>query len=203
MKKVLCFGDSNTYGYIPEIHERYDQSTRWTGVLQNLCKSDYKIIEAGCNNRTAFCNNPVGIMQTGYKILPEFLSEDLDCVILALGINDMQMHYNFSENDIKEGIENLINITRKTLPDVEIILVCPSVLTSHVLESPKFSTMFNELSIKRSYTLGKIYSEIAKNKKCKYIDLNTFAKTSDTDGLHYDAKTHGVIASEILKVLKS
>jgi len=201
MKKVLCFGDSNTYGYIPSTHKRYDKNIRWTGVLQNLCGSYFQIIEAGCNNRTAFCNNPVGIMQTGYKILPEFLSADLDYVIIALGINDMQKHYTFTENDIKNGIENLINITRNIVPFAKILLVCPAVLSENVLNSPKFSTMFNEISIQRSYKLDQIYSVIAKDKNCKYLDLNTCTKVSPVDGLHYEPEQHKIIAEEIYHLL--
>lgn len=201
MKKILCFGDSNTYGYIPATHERYDKSIRWTGILQDLCGDDYKIIEAGCNNRTAFCDNPVGIMQTGYKILPEFLSKDLDYMILALGINDMQMHYTFTEKDIKNGIEHLIDMTRNTIPTCKIILICPSVLTKHVLKSPKFSTMFNEISIERSYKLSPIYSDIALQKKCKYLDLNTCTIPSEIDGLHYEPDQHKIIAQKIFELL--
>lgn len=70
MKKILCFGDSNTYGFIPQSGLRYDINTRWTGILQTLCNNEFEITEAGCNNRTAFIDNPAGINQTGYKILP-------------------------------------------------------------------------------------------------------------------------------------
>ena len=34
MKRILCYGDSNTWGYIPENGKRYDNLTRWTKVLQ-------------------------------------------------------------------------------------------------------------------------------------------------------------------------
>lgn len=33
MRQVLCFGDSNTYGYVPGTAERYDWDTRWTGIV--------------------------------------------------------------------------------------------------------------------------------------------------------------------------
>ena len=35
MKHVLCFGDSNTWGFIPGTCKRYDEHTRWTGILQD------------------------------------------------------------------------------------------------------------------------------------------------------------------------
>lgn len=45
MKHILCYGDSNTHGYIPS-GGRYDDDTRYTGILAKLLGSDYRIIEA-------------------------------------------------------------------------------------------------------------------------------------------------------------
>ena len=33
MKTVVCFGDSNTWGFDPETKERFPLDVRWTGVL--------------------------------------------------------------------------------------------------------------------------------------------------------------------------
>ena len=46
MKHILCYGDSNTHGYIPG-GGRYDDDTRYTGILAKLLGSDYRIIEEG------------------------------------------------------------------------------------------------------------------------------------------------------------
>ena len=86
MKRILCFGDSNTFGFNPENGLRYSKDVRWTGVLQTLLGNEYEIIEAGCNNRTCFRNNPEGKKFTGSQILPEYLKEKFDIVILALAV---------------------------------------------------------------------------------------------------------------------
>ena len=36
MKKILCYGDSNTFGYNPYDASRYNEHTRWTAILQNI-----------------------------------------------------------------------------------------------------------------------------------------------------------------------
>lgn len=53
-KKILCFGDSNTYGVIPEKEaspypsDRYDENTRWPCVMQKTLGIDqWDIIEEG------------------------------------------------------------------------------------------------------------------------------------------------------------
>lgn len=43
MKHVLCFGDSNTWGFIPGTCKRYDEHTRWTGILQDELGADWRL----------------------------------------------------------------------------------------------------------------------------------------------------------------
>ncbi len=201
MNKVLCFGDSNTFGFNPKNGSRFDKSIRWTGILQRLCENKFHIIEAGCNNRTAFSDNPAGKMLSGYKILPELLQKDLSIVILAIGINDLQFQYNVTVNDIKNGITNLIKIIQNNNPNTKIILVSPNELTENVLKSPIFSTLFDESSIEKSKILPLRYAQIAKENNCDFIDLNTFVTPSEIDGLHFEQKEHKRIAQEIFNHL--
>jgi len=201
MKNVLCFGDSNTFGFNPENGSRYDKNTRWTGALQTLCKDNFHIIEAGCNNRTAFSDNLAGKMFTGYKILPELLNSNLDCVILAIGVNDLQFQYNASLDDIKNGISNLVKMVKNTVQNAQIILISQTDITENVLKSPIFLTLFDKTSIEKSKHLSKIYSEISKKYGCEFIDLNNVATPSDIDGLHFEPKEHEKIAKEIFEHL--
>lgn len=56
MRKILCFGDSNTYGLIPGTEDRYSKEIRRTGRIQtNLLVKGYEIIEEGlCGRTTVF-----------------------------------------------------------------------------------------------------------------------------------------------------
>ena len=65
MKRIVCFGDSNTYGYIPNNGKRYSSDIRWTSRLSRLLGKEFEVINAGCNNRTCFIDNPAGESQTG------------------------------------------------------------------------------------------------------------------------------------------
>lgn len=47
MKTVLCYGDSNTYGYVPETGLRYPREVRYPGRLQLLLGEEYCVIEEG------------------------------------------------------------------------------------------------------------------------------------------------------------
>lgn len=203
MKKVLCFGDSNTYGFVPGKCTRYDKNTRWTGILQSLCRNELEVIEAGCNNRTAFIDNPAGIEQTGYKILPEYFTKDyFDIVVLAIGINDLQLFFRPTLEEFEQGIEKLIKITKDLSPNAKIILVCPSKLDLAGIKSGVFSFQFDEISVEKSYHLPQIYKKLAEKHACKLVDLNEIAKVSPLDGLHFSAESHKTIAENLYKNLK-
>ena len=199
MKKILCFGDSNTYGFIPQNRKRYPENIRWSGILKSKLSPDYQVIEAGCNNRTGFFDNPAGKEFTGYKILPEYLKKyNPDIVITAIGINDLQFQYNASIEDIKNGLDKLLNL----INDKEIILLSPSVIKNNILNS-FFAQMFDETSIQKSSNMAEIYQKTAEKYNAKYINLNEIVTPSDIDGLHYEPQAHSKIADKIIKVLKT
>ena len=202
MKKVLCFGDSNTYGFVPEKCTRYDKNTRWTGVLQTLCSCDFSIVEGGCNNRTAFVDNPAGAEQTGYKILPEYLKKDyFDIIILAIGINDLQLFFRPSLKEFEQGIAKLIEIVKSLSPNSKIILVCPSKLDLVGIKRGVFSFQFDEESVEKSFHLPQIYKNLAEKYVCEFVDLNEIVEVSPLDGLHFSAENHKKIAEFLHKSL--
>ena len=200
MKKVLCFGDSNTFGFIPESGKRYDKNTRWSGILTQLAAEKFEIIEAGCNNRTAFTDNPAGFEQTGCKVLPTLLTKDIDCVILAIGVNDLQIFYNPTLEEIENGMRRLVDIVREQCPKAEIILVSPARLTDNIFNG-YFRAMFDKISIEKSLHLSEIYESIAKEKNCHFVDWNKIVTVSPKDGLHLEPDAHKKIATTLFKIL--
>lgn len=203
MRKILCFGDSNTFGFNPANGARLGADARWTGILQTLCRGKFEIVEAGCNNRTAFAENPAGREFTGIKILPELLTSDLDFVVIAAGINDLQPQYKTTETALKSGITDLLRIVKSKLPNAKIILVAPPVLGAEVLVSPLFSVLFDESSIQKSKSVAKIYREVSVTENCDFIDLNGVATPSVRDGLHFEPSEHAKIAQKIFEHLSA
>ena len=54
MKRILCFGDSLTWGYDPAKRVRFEEDSRWPCVMQAALGDDYKVIEEGQNGRTIY-----------------------------------------------------------------------------------------------------------------------------------------------------
>ena len=74
MKTILCYGDSNTYGYDPSTGFRYPADVRWTGVLKRLLGPDYTLIEEGCNGRTTVFDDPLEGWKNGLDYLKPCLN---------------------------------------------------------------------------------------------------------------------------------
>lgn len=203
MRKILCFGDSNTFGFNPANGARLGADARWSGILQTLCRGKFEIVEAGCNNRTAFSKNPAGREFTGIEILPELLTSDLEFVVIAAGINDLQPQYKTTETALKSGITNLLKLVKSKLPNSKIILIIPPVLGAEVLVSPLFSMLFDESSIQKSKSIAKIYREVSIAENCDFIDLNGVATPSVRDGLHFEPSEHAKIARKIFEHLSA
>lgn len=204
MKKILCYGDSNTYGFIPETGARYSEHERWSGILKELLSSEFFVIEEGMNNRTGFFTNPAGLQFSGNKHLSVCLKnyDNIDICILALGTNDSHFFYNLDENIAKTGLENLINILRNKNKEMKIIIIPPVKITEDILHSG-FSVMFNKKSIEIIREIFPIFEVIAKENNCYYFDFNQIVTPSKTDGLHYTASSHKIIAENLSNFIRN
>ena len=96
MKHVLCFGDSNTWGFIPGSARRYDEHTRWTGVLADEMGSEWRVHEDGLNGRMSMFDSPFkgDVNTNGKDIFATVLDSQkpLDVLVICLGTNDLKYH---------------------------------------------------------------------------------------------------------------
>lgn len=199
MKKVLCFGDSNTFGYIPSTGSRYDENTRWTGILAQKLGNDYKVIEAGCNNRNGFIDSLDGELFTGYKVLPRYLMNPMDIVILWIGANDIQKFYNPTLDIIKTRLDSMIKQIKTS--GSTLFVISPPIINKNILNG-HFAYQFDEESVEKSKLLPDLYKEVSKKNDVCFIDINQYVSVSELDGLHYSKESHSVIANTLYDFIK-
>ena len=98
MKTIVCYGDSNTWGYMPKTespaitaNNRYPWGVRWTSLLQMKLGADYRVAEAGLNGRTTVYPHYCKPWQTGIGSLEAVLysQKPLDLIVMMLGTNDL------------------------------------------------------------------------------------------------------------------
>jgi len=189
MKTILCYGDSNTYGYCPEPIGRYEKDERWTGILQQELGTEYDVIEEGLNGRTTVWDDPIEGYKNGKKYLTPCLAshKPVDLVILMLGTNDLKARFSVSAFDIGASIDVLVRLVLQSgcgregkAP--ELLLVSPVPIESG--RDADFDCMFAG-GEEKSEKLAYYYKEVAKTHKVFFLDTSGKVEMSPVDGIHY------------------
>ena len=124
--KVICFGDSNTYGYCNEGDsadpgERFNEEERWTRLLQKKLGDDYLVIEEGLNGRTTCFEDPLREGLKGLDYISPCLRSHapIDKLIIMLGTNDIAL---YGVDGTMERWEIFIDRIVEKNPDIQIYI---------------------------------------------------------------------------------
>lgn len=199
VKHILCFGDSNTYGLIPNTNGRYPFGVRWTSVLaQKLGFQDYHVIEEGLCGRTTMFDDPLRDGRCGVKILPTILEthSPIDLTILMLGTNDCKTIYGATAEIISKGAARLINQVRSIAKESEILLVSPIHLGNDV---KNFDAEFSDVSVEISKNISDAYKKVSLMEKVYFLDAAAFSEPSSVDHEHLSENGHKFMAEAMLK----
>ena len=203
MKSVLAFGDSNTWGLIPGSRnkERYPFDVRWTGILQNRCKS-VRIIEEGLCGRTTAYEDELRPGRNGVLALPKILESHypLDAVILMLGTNDCKSAFHAFPEKIGKGIELCLDEIEEYLLPCEILLVSPVVLGEDVWK-PEKDPEFGKESAPISCALKEEYRKIARKRGTAFLAASDYVQVNNVDSEHLDEEGHRILAMALYKKL--
>ena len=207
MKSVVCFGDSNTYGYDPVTGDRFPDTVRWTGLLQGLLGDGFKVIEEGLNGRTTVFEDPNDDWKKGVDYIKGILCthRPVDYLVIMLGSNDMKNIFNATPDAIASGLNEIVQKAEKVMDLKQgyvpkILIVSPPEISADVLTGP-FSGSFNEAAIDKSRHLAEYYKKVADKHGCMFLDAKLHIKPSKEDGLHLDAEGHKGLAEAIAKTL--
>ena len=118
MKTILCYGDSNTYGYDPETGFRYPYEDRWTTILQKRLGDEALVIPEGLNGRTTCFEDEIRPGRNGFAYLEPCLHSHgpIDLVVLMLGTNDLKIRFQLTPTDIGKAIDRLILTIKMITP---------------------------------------------------------------------------------------
>lgn len=201
-KRILCYGDSNTWGYVPEIGTRYEEDVRYPGVLAAGLGREYRVVEEGLSGRTTVFSDRMEPERCGIDhLLPFILSHlPLDYLVIMLGTNDTKSHFHVNAREIGYGMEELLVRARHILDtrgsNAVIVLVSP------VPIHPDNDPMFDRESCKKSGELAGIYRELAENCGCLYLDAGAVTGDLGDDGIHLGSAGHREIGKAIAAIIK-
>lgn len=204
-KRILCFGDSNTWGYDAITGGRFDDNTRWTGILSKELKENYTIIEEGLNGRTTVFDDPLneGLNSIKY-IYPCLMShKPIDTLIIMLGTNDVKERFSATPKNIADGLTRLIIKAKSTLvwrEKIDILIISPILIKSEYYNTPVLEEMGCKCS-EKSCELSKFYKEVAKVLECDFMDAKDYADVNTVDYMHINEKGHKELGMAIAKYL--
>lgn len=197
MYNVLCFGDSNTWGFMPGLGTRYPRDIRWPGIVQKNLGDDFYIIEEGMNGRTCGHSDIISPQRSGIDyIYPCLVSQKpLDLIIVFLGTNDTKARYHMNAYEVSLGMKNLLHFIRSHMQwegiQADILLVAPAPLEDYSVVP---NGQVDEFSVATSRKLAPFYKAIAEEMGLYFMDAADYATELGVDGIHFTPASHAKMA---------
>ena len=176
--KVICFGDSNTYGYDPRsrLGGRYEADSRWVDIL--AAETGWEICNMGQNGREIPRTAPL-------------FPADTDLLILMLGTNDLLQGH--SPEAAAGKLEHFLSGLSLDLDQILLIAPPPMALGEWVPSGQL---------IDDSRTFAGYCRDLAKQSGIRFADAGGWGIPLAYDGVHFTELAHRVFAKKLLEVLK-
>jgi len=208
VKTILCYGDSNTWGFNPVTQDRYPITERWTGVLAQELVAGFRVIEEGLNGRTPLWDDPIEEWRNGKTyLLPCLWShKPLDLVTIMLGTNDLKERFSVSAYDIAASAGVIVDLTLRSGAGPnggapQVLLMAPPV----VAKLTDYAEMFQDAQAK-SRKFAEHYQRVARKYSRHFLDTAQIILSSDLDGIHFEADQHRklglAVAARVQEILR-
>ena len=176
--KVICFGDSNTYGYDPRGYfgGRYDADSRWVDILS--AETGWTVCNMGHNGREI---PSVAIS----------FPDDTDLWIVMLGTNDLLQ--GCSPELAAERLERFLAAVPLDRSKILLIAPPPMVLGEWVP---------SQQLIDDSHTFARLCQALAERLGICFADAEKWGISLSYDGVHFTEQGHKAFAAGLLEELK-
>lgn len=189
-RRILCYGDSNTWGYDP-MGGRYDEDARWPRVMAEWLGDEFDVIEEGFNGRTFSQDDPTeGGYKSGAVYLPPCLMthNPLELVIVMLGTNDTKRRFGLNAATIARNLEEFVRLTRSYAIDEagkapKILIVSPPLIGDWI-DQTLMVDHFGADAPEKSRGFASAYHKYALLLKCDFLDAALYTTCSKVDAIH-------------------
>ena len=184
-RTVLCYGDSNTYGYDPRsfFGDRYAKDTRWTGILDGM--SDWSVTCCGQNGRE------IPTQPRQWEQARELLRQaDADVFTVMLGSNDLLCRPGFTAEHVAARMEAFLT----SLSHPRTLLISPPAMVPG-------SWVTEDRLLTESARLAGCYEALAQKLGCAFADAESWGISLTFDGVHFSEEGHRTFARCIAETL--
>ena len=185
--KILCFGDSNTYGYDPRSYfgSQYPAQYRWVDLLAQ--KLGCTVVNAGENGRE------IPHRQGETERFAHMLSrhQPLDLVIIMLGGNDL-----LQGNSVPSVAQRMgAFLAGIPLPREQILLIGPPLMQPG-------TWIVEERLLSDCVQLNTAYKAVAEKLGISFVDAGDWNIDVTFDGVHYSEAGHQTFAEQLSGILQ-
>lgn len=203
--KILCYGDSNTWGHDPI--DGSQLTMPWPVVLRTLLP-EYEIISEGeCGRNSGF---GAGIAEkNGFVEFKLLLEKGItaDLLIVMLGTNDTLKMFDADPEESAEVIRRYIRTWKSHVSGGKVLVISPVHIREYSLTHPVFGELYTDRSVEGSHRFAELYSTVAAEERAFFMDAAKYARASDIDGIHLDPAEHEklarAVAGKILEIEKN
>lgn len=187
--RIVCFGDSNTWGYNGENALRFDDDARWTQLMQARLGEDYMVVEEGVNGRTTVFEDPLTEGLNGLTALAPVLlaHQPIDLLVFMLGTNDCKARFSATPYDITQGLRRLVMKARGMevwRDEPRILIMAPMVMDEKLYGVPDVRDGMGPGSVEKSRELPGRMRLLADELGCAFLDSNDYVRPNPYDHMH-------------------
>jgi lysophospholipase L1-like esterase len=209
-KRILCYGDSNTWGAIPGGDEttRYPEDVRWTSLLNRILGEDYQIIEEGYCGRTTVFDDVVENRVSGLTYFAPCIASHspLDLIIIMLGTNDLKRKFGVGARSSVIALQQYLTTLRNTPmagEDPKVLIVAPPVIEEDYKNVPMFLEMYGNTAHEDSLKFAEEYETFARDNHLEFFNAAAYVKASPVDGIHLTEEGHKILAEKLAETISA
>lgn len=208
MQQILVYGDSLTWGIVPNTRERLPFDARWPGVMETellRAGTPVRVIEDCLNGRRTVWDDPFKEGRNGLAGLEQRIeiNSPLALVMLMLGTNDFQATQQVNAWQSAQGIAALVRAIRRApiepgMPVPPVLIIAPPLIKNPSGPiAPKF-----EGAHKKCVGLAQAYQQIASELGCPFFDAGGVTTSSVIDGVHLDREQHLLLGRQLARIVR-
>ena len=185
MGRMVCIGDSNTWGYDPRscLGGRYEADARWTGLLSS---AGWDVVNLG-QNGAEILRREITIQNLRTRL--EAL-RPMEWVTVMLGSNDLLM--GFSPERAAERMEAFLT----ALSGFPLLLIAPP-------RMQRGAWVESDELVDASAALAAQYQALAQKLNVRFLDAGSWNVELTFDGVHFSPAGHRAFAEGLRKSLQT
>ena len=183
MRRILCIGDSNTWGFDPRSYGggRYAPDVRWAGRLPG-----WEAVNDGVNGRTIPASREYPDTERKLR------SERFDAAAVMLGTNDLLQ--GASAGSAGAAMDGFLRFLESACGEARLLLIAPPSL--------RYGDWVTDArQIEESEKLAGVYEALAQRHGVTFADAGAWGVELSFDGVHFTREGHAAFAEGLSQVL--